>query len=511
MAETHPIIFNTLEEDLEDIISFRANRQGQETEIQIQRIIVYFYFPDGREIDRQWQLGKFFLFYDPQSGLCGWYFETYTTRISELSAVAKNQDWIADFSENLHVYLTETKLVYFYQKYYEVDIRYGEYCDQYVALFEARDKLISTVQNTLSKRGYVESEDGYQIVPFWTNKRLKDFYWFTHRKARRQLIVEVDINLIHVTLIESKWFLVLESVDNKHTIVMLDEDYNVLDVFGYGAVTSQPPPTCIQGYLTQRLQETEKYQQRRQQRHELALQQWRLDRTAQFRSNELARWSDPLRSTLRTFQSTQVTFALKSFESAWDLVTSPETSYQERRAVALQAAAKFPIRSVLPQLIATIKTLKNERQTHLHYWGLEPHPLTPRYYENYVKYYQRILEKERSRPILGHQWVMPEQLLEYPLTPEEETNFPWPRQVEIALNDWLSLYVELASVNQWAEAVMAMPGETRKEAKRFIHAMNHKIPNVALIMGAWRNLVLKFGEGVGKFYSRRVERFKRSL
>ncbi len=161
--------------------------------------------------------------------------------------------------------------------------------------------------------------------------------------------------------------------------------------------------------------------------------------------------------------------ALQSADALWAFVTAAEQNYVERRAAAYQAKGLVPV-TWLPKIWTAIGELRREERAHG--FGLKPHPLSS------IALMPRGPEVERSRQILGHAWTAPAQPADYPLTPKEREDAPWPWQVKEALRDLSaglipSTYspLERDKAGAYLSAVLTMPCGTDEEAQSFVEAV----------------------------------------
>src|SRR5437867_3373029 len=177
---------------------------------------------------------------------------------------------------------------------------------------------------------------------------------------------------------------------------------------------------------------------------------------------------EPTVEKLMALRTERIDQALRSPELLWQFVTLPAPLYLERRAAALQGRGVIPVEWV-PRLWRAIGELRREQQRHQ--WGLKSNPLSARMYSPPSS------EPERQRRILGHDWSVPDQPIEYPLTPDERERAPWPWQVQVALRDLYnglipSTYAPLQreKAEAYLAAVIAMPCGTDDEAQSFVEA-----------------------------------------
>jgi len=200
------------------------------------------------------------------------------------------------------------------------------------------------------------------------------------------------------------------------------------------------------------------------------------------------------RPDLSKVSSPALSEAVKNAESLWKFMTAPDTPYTDRRAAALQGREVFPV-EWLPQLMAAIGELRKEAPQH--HWGLRPHPhnnipYPPNWLDAKLK---KMSADQRRRLILGHQWKLPQQASDYPLTWEEEAKAPWPWQVQQTLDDLFVFvrpnYRDEAKAKRWLKAAMQMPCTTDDEAKLFVEASRWSTHFKTMdVMARWRQIAL---------------------
>jgi hypothetical protein len=196
---------------------------------------------------------------------------------------------------------------------------------------------------------------------------------------------------------------------------------------------------------------------------------------------------EPTVEQLKAVNSARITAALQSADALWAFVTAPEPNYLERRAAAYQARGLVPV-TWLPKVWAAIGELRREEREHG--FGLKPPPLSS------LAWTPPRPPAQGVRQILGHSWTAPVQPLDYPLTPKEREEAPWPWQVREALRDlnaglFPSTYAPLdrGKADAYLSAVLTIPCGTDDEAQWFVEAVqgssHYKTP---AIMGALRNI-----------------------
>ena len=223
--------------------------------------------------------------------------------------------------------------------------------------------------------------------------------------------------------------------------------------------------------------------------------------------------------------------ALKTPDSFWEFVTSPEPPYMERMAAVrrmqtrdfnAQAQQIYPVER-LPQLMAAIGELNRARRQFEpgKEWGLKPHPLSSR---------SQFLDESTKSPVagtefilVGHAWSVPAQSSDYPITFEEESRAPWPWQLNQLLNELLRAIQPYASavapeaglpfepsmvvlepteaeINGWRasierarayhRAALQMPVKSDEEAVLFVEATAETNHRPLEVIARWRRLAL---------------------
>ena len=167
------------------------------------------------------------------------------------------------------------------------------------------------------------------------------------------------------------------------------------------------------------------------------------------------------------------TAALSDPERAWALLTAPSTPYLERRALAQQWSATFPL-ALLPRLTQALTRLRSESAAHG--WGLDPHPdaLSGPLAALAVPPPAEV-DGSRVTSVFGVPWTVrqrPAGLRDYPLTWEEEVAAPWPWQVHHTLEVlFQSLFPRTpASERAWLAACEALPWASDEDALILVEA-----------------------------------------
>lgn len=204
------------------------------------------------------------------------------------------------------------------------------------------------------------------------------------------------------------------------------------------------------------------------------------------RFDALLRANGECRPDLQKFHSSALADALSSTDGLWDLLIAPETPYAERLAAAVQGASVLPF-ECLPRLMAARRELERERRAHL--FGLRPHPLL----DSTGGLWAEPVPEQRT--ILGHAWVLPRELADYPVTWDEECGAPWPWQVKQALDALYNRLADRASGWEgpsWHAASLLMPWDTDGEATSFVDASSAGIHTLTLpVLARWRAIALR--------------------
>ena len=194
---------------------------------------------------------------------------------------------------------------------------------------------------------------------------------------------------------------------------------------------------------------------------------------------------------LLELRSPRITRALQSPESLYVFVTRPESFYRERRAAALQGKGLIPM-SWMPRLWAAMRELQRGRT--VQDWGLKPHPISSMSYD----FRAWLPAPPPVQTVLGHRWTAPRTPMDYPLTPDERENAPWPWQVEAALFDLYGGLVastiaplEREKSDAYLAAVAELPCTTDEEAQSLVTAAQYSSHRkTPAVMGALRNIAL---------------------
>jgi hypothetical protein len=201
----------------------------------------------------------------------------------------------------------------------------------------------------------------------------------------------------------------------------------------------------------------------------------------------------PNAEDLKALHTHTIARALQSPEALWAFVIRPGPMYLERRAAASQSKGLVPV-AWLPRLWGAMGELRRERA--LHQFGLKPHPFSSAPWRALGSPFPIA-----PRSILGSPWTPPEQPVEFPLTPEEQEQAPWPWQVLEALQDVYgglipSTYqpLERRKADAYLAAVLTMPCGTDEEAGWLVEATqassHYKTPAV---MATLRNIAVNPG------------------
>jgi len=213
--------------------TIQADKNGQWVDIQIQEVIINFQFISGN-----WGHGDMIMLYDPETGLFGWRFYFSPFLGSEKVEVLAPNKSLENFLMGLYPCLLPNKMVYFkFNQNFPLVIEYREFSECYVTLEEGRTQLFHTLEkeNKLGDIEYGRPDDylNSKEICLGINKHVRLFF----KKIRKNKeFVARKLKLAKVTYHHSQWTLTIENDENEQTFITLDENYNIVEVSGYGAI-----------------------------------------------------------------------------------------------------------------------------------------------------------------------------------------------------------------------------------------------------------------------------------
>lgn len=200
-------------------------------------------------------------------------------------------------------------------------------------------------------------------------------------------------------------------------------------------------------------------------------------------------------------QTPQVKNALKSPETLWAFLTSPNTSYADRMAAAAKGKKIYPL-SQVPRLLDAIESLREEELVHR--WGFKRGRGQSVQAIAFSGEVARMKPGSRERKILGRTWTVPETpTMEFPAFDNgtAASKAPWPWQAKQALE---ALYNNLAPqmhvfnppedvayAEKWYAEALKLPTRTDREATRFVRMTMTPAHYKSLpILAKWRRIAL---------------------
>lgn len=197
------------------------------------------------------------------------------------------------------------------------------------------------------------------------------------------------------------------------------------------------------------------------------------------------------RTDLSTRKSKAIDLALKDPAAMWGVLTSPNTRYLDRMAVAQRAV--FP-----PEYLGKLVKARAElsREEKMHFWGLKQHPMDAVPREPCDP--RSVPAKMRARHILGHTWRIPAQASDYPITEAEESEAPWPWQAQQALGSLWGMLKSQVHDDEWSKRwvteALKLPGGTDEEACVFVDTTDlHCSQFSPAVLSRWMSIALSEG------------------
>jgi len=190
----------------------------------------------------------------------------------------------------------------------------------------------------------------------------------------------------------------------------------------------------------------------------------------------------------------RVNAALKSAESAWSFITSPEAGYFERLIVA-QRCVNLMGASWIPEILRAKRELMREAATHR--FGVLLSSLDSRWTGSLGR--DAPPGAGTKRNILGHEFVVPQNWIEYPATDEALMRAPWAYQVAGIVGAHYDygvggLYLDVAAHSDPAEVAaiaLALPCEDYQTALDLVDltliAANATRSASPAVFGTWLN------------------------
>jgi hypothetical protein len=168
------------------------------------------------------------MLYAPETGLFGWRGYYGPDKCEVLTGGKRHTDV---FLMGLYPYLLPNRMVYFkYEPAYCIE--YREFKECYSCLEEARTQLFQTLE-TIEYSSSNPNSNSYlfsETIRIIINKHVTLSF-----KKRRKRLVPRELKLEKVIYHDSQWRLTIESKEGEQTFVILDDNYNILEVSGYGA------------------------------------------------------------------------------------------------------------------------------------------------------------------------------------------------------------------------------------------------------------------------------------
>ena len=222
---------------------------GQEYKIQIQAAMLDLYFSSGK-----FGQAELMLLYDPMSGLFGWDFTQLRDLDGKFSADSKEMvlvhrrklmsDDLAYIESTLdifldisYIYLSKTQLIFLSLP--DRNIWFREFSERSATLGEARQQVLAFLEKQLDKIEKI-TVDWRREIGLWGN--IMDSHFFHEQKKwgrgnhpspfGEKLVARITDMNFH----EGQWQILMGSTNNRRTTLILDEDFQLLEVKGDGAL-----------------------------------------------------------------------------------------------------------------------------------------------------------------------------------------------------------------------------------------------------------------------------------
>ncbi|HID99149.1 MAG TPA: hypothetical protein EYP59_02525 [Thiotrichaceae bacterium] len=223
-----------------EISTLKANKKGQWIEILFQGITLNFCLPNGK-----WKNTDIVMFYDPQTRLFNWYQASVRSwylsppGIDQLTALPYIESTISRYLENSYLYLTDNKMLYF--KYNPWGhIGYKESTTHYQNLETGCEKTLLFIQENLRELEKYSSRPWNSSIELVLAKDVSPLFTIRRKKRGSSMVIPYkEIKLVEVSYQNAQWKLTLESADHKQTFLTLDENYQLIEVSGYGAISEE--------------------------------------------------------------------------------------------------------------------------------------------------------------------------------------------------------------------------------------------------------------------------------
>ncbi len=184
--------------------------------------------------------------------------------------------------------------------------------------------------------------------------------------------------------------------------------------------------------------------------------------------------------------------ALRTPERLWHFVTAPETAWADRMVAAERGGLPM---SFLPRYAAADRELGAEEA--VHGWNMDR--FVPR--NSQMFYVPRApFRGAHARTILGHEWTVPDEVFDEPLTFDEKAAAPWPWQVRKAIAVLGLKFFDLARADEFWDVVMKLPRSSVDDAEYF-YRLTERFATLARrvdprVIAAWREIGLRQGDFV---------------
>jgi hypothetical protein len=159
--------------------------------------------------------------------------------IDKFTGIPYIEGTISRYLENSYLYLTNHKMLYF--KYSPWGhIAYKESTIHHNNLETGREKTLLFIQENLNELEKYPGRPWHSSIELILAKDVSPLFTIRRKKRGSRMVIPYkEIKLVEVTYQNAHWKLTLESADHKQTFLALDDNYQLIEVSGYGAMEEE--------------------------------------------------------------------------------------------------------------------------------------------------------------------------------------------------------------------------------------------------------------------------------
>lgn len=182
--------------------------------------------------------------------------------------------------------------------------------------------------------------------------------------------------------------------------------------------------------------------------------------------------------------------ALRTPEQLWHFVIAPETAWADRIVAAERGTLPM---SFLPRWAAVDRELAAEEA--VHGWNMDRFVRR----NSQMFYVPRApFRGSHARTVLGHDWTLPADVFDEPLTYDEKAAAPWPWQVRQAIAVLGLKFFDLARADEFWDVAVTLPRSSVEDAANF-YRLTERFATLARrvdrrVIAVWREIGLRQGD-----------------